>query len=334
MKERVLNEIPLRYLFWWISDVRDLRFRDLLNFKYSLKIGPQVEHGASLELSEYHRRSLRHVLDWSMDNIKPPKPYEILGKKITPFYEVSYIRRSVVGDIPIDRFGDFATPEGSYTIGLAIRHPTEVEGGPKKTFLDNQLPGEIRELLISIDELPWIHIREVTVSRFRLSEDTLPTHLKRHVFLAYKEMNEQSKQAARRLGEFLEEKGMRVWFFPWRVGWADSITEEEEQAIRDSFGAVICLTPDFLEGRSAREEYRALSAKRRREPDFKLGYLLIGCNHEVVPPFMTDYFGVKIENHEDPKFAEEAMKIHRGLLGLPLESPPSRFVGRTQRAEN
>lgn len=149
----------------------------------------------------------------------------------------------------------------------------------------------------------------------------IPTHPRKHVFLAYRSKNEKGRHAAKKLGRFLKEKGLSIWYFPRKVGWSDSITAKEEQAISDSFGAVICLTADFLDGQTAKEEYRALSAKRREDPHFKLGYLLVGCDYEVVPPFMKDYFGARIENIKDPKFKQEATKIYRGLLGLPLEPP-------------
>lgn len=114
---------------------------------------------------------------------------------------------------------------------------------------------------------------------------------------------------------------MRVWYFPWKVGWADSLTDKEEEAISNSFGAVLCITPDFFSGPTAKEEYRALSAKRRKDSDFKLGYLLVGCDRRIVPAFMSDYFGAKVESVDDKNFLEEAKKIYRGLLGLPLETP-------------
>lgn len=304
--------MPLKELGWSIGDVR--RTIDLIVFQYQLKIGPPGHRGIPLKLDEHHKQSLKNVLDWTITQFEPLLPYEILGQTITPIYEIDNIYRAIIGQI-------FGTPEGSYKVSLVIRHPKEYERGPEKIIYDKELPGEKRELLASIDELLWRCIREDIIIRFNIPKDMLPIHLNKHVFLAYKSDNESSEKTARKLGKFLIEKGVGVWLFPWRVGWADSITEREEQAIIDSFGAVMCFTPDFLEGATAKEEYRALLAKRRREPDFKFGYLLIGCNHKKAPPFMADYFGGKIDDHKDQRFEEEANKIYRGLLGLPLESP-------------
>lgn len=305
-----MDDIPLASLGWSIGDSRD---KHALHFKYSLEMGPQTSHSGNIDLGK-HEQSLKRIFDWSLDNVGPPRPYEILGKAITPFYEISGIRHAIIGDV-------FDIPEGTYVIDLVIVHPSEKEPGSRMYFTEGKLPADLRELLVSIDELVWDWIKKALVQRFKLSEDAIPIHLKKHAFLAYRFKNERGKQTARKLGKFLKEKGMAVWYFPWKVGWADSITAQEDQAIINSFGAVICLTPDFLDGQTAKEEYRALSAKRRRDPEFKLGYLLVGCDYEVVPPFMLDYFGARIENSNDPKFELEATRIYRGLLGLPLESP-------------
>ena len=316
MRELVLNSIPLAYLGWSIGDSRE---KHALYFEYSLIMGPQKTHSGNIDLGEHHEQSLKRFFDWTLEYVGPPQSYEILGRTINPFYEVSGIRHSVIGRT-------FKIPKGIYKIDFVTVHPSEKERGPEIYLNENELPGEIRELVISIDELLWDFIRKALVQRFKLSEDTIPIHLKRHVFLAYRSTNEEGEQTAKKLGKFLKEKGMRVWYFPWKVRWADSITAREDQAIRDSFGAVICLTPDFFDGQTAKEEYRALSAKRRRDSDFRLGYLLVGCDHEVVPPFMQDYFGARIENADDPKFGLEATRIYRGLLGLPLE-PSKKFEG-------
>lgn len=307
----VSNDIPLLKLGWVIGDFRE---KHALYFEYSLVTGPRRKYNGNVDIPQDKQRLLATFFEWILEDIGPPKPYEILGKTINPFYEVSEIRHSIFGNA-------FRIPNGEYRIRFDTVHPSEKERGPSKSYKESDFPVEIREFLSSINELLWDRIRHDLVERFKLSEDAIPVHLKKYVFIAYRETNEESKQTAEKLGKFLKGKKMRVWYFPWKVGWADSFTDKEEEAIINSFGAVLCITPDFFEGETAKEEYRALTAKRRRDSDFKLGYLLIGCDYEDVPPFMSDYFGARVEGADDKNFLIEAEKVFRGLIGLPLESP-------------
>jgi len=309
-----LSDLPLKDLAWSISEVH--KKSDSVHYGYRLKVlKPEHWYSSNIYLDKQHQQYLEKIISWSVNQIEPPPTYKILDKIITPFLEIDSIYRVIIG---IDMQGN---KEKTYKVGVIIRHPTESEGHPGKIFYDDELPAEIIELLRSIDELIWIKIRSDLIRRFDLSDDELPIYLTNHVFIAYKSGNENSEKIAKRLGEFLRARKIPVWLFPWRVGWADSITKEEEQGIAGSFAAVICYTPDFLEGKTAREEYGALLAKKREDPDFKAGLFLIGCNHMLVPPFMKDYLWAEITDLEDQRFEEEAIKIYRGLLGLPLESP-------------
>lgn len=139
----------------------------------------------------------------------------------------------------------------------------------------------------------------------------------KHIFIAYRKNVEE---IARKVAIYLAKYNLKVWFFPWKVGWGDSITIEEEKGIRDSFAGLIIFTPDFLGGKTTSEEYKALAAKKREDPHFKLGVLLVNCDPQTLPPFLKDCFAVKLNSYEGPEFTKALEKIRRGLLGLPLES--------------
>jgi hypothetical protein len=139
----------------------------------------------------------------------------------------------------------------------------------------------------------------------------------KHVFVAYRQHMES---LARKVAIYLEKNDLKTWFFPWRIGWGDSVTSEEEKGISRSFAGLIIYTPDFLEGRTAKEEYRALAAKKREDPAFKLGVLRVGCSQETVPAFLKDYFSAALDSKDDDAFVREMGKIRRGLCGLPYES--------------
>jgi len=140
-------------------------------------------------------------------------------------------------------------------------------------------------------------------------------------FIAYRANNPIAKAVAERLARYFLVKGMNPWFFPWKVGWADSITDKERDGIDKAYAAIIVYTDDFLEGPTAIEEYRAFLAKRRDDPAFKVGLLLVDVEHSQVPSFMKDYLYVKISGLNDPTFLGKADIIHRGILGQPIENP-------------
>lgn len=140
-----------------------------------------------------------------------------------------------------------------------------------------------------------------------------------HVFILYRAGNKDSEESAKKLSDYLVHKDIKICLFKREVGWGDPVTDFEESSIENAFASVICYTKDFKEGNTAREEYRAVLAKRRLNPDdFKVGLLLINCEEKDISPFMLDYFYAKIENADDEGFDEQAEIIYRGLLDLPI----------------
>ena len=119
--------------------------------------------------------------------------------------------------------GPFNIPSGQYIVTFETVHPSEKEHGPSKSYKETDFPVEIREFLNSINESLWNRVRHDLVQRFKLSSDEIPIYLEKHVFLVYKATNETSKQVAEKLGKFLQEKKMRIWYFPRKVGWGDSL---------------------------------------------------------------------------------------------------------------
>jgi len=152
----------------------------------------------------------------------------------------------------------------------------------------------------------------------------------KHVFIAYREPVEN---VARKLAKYLIDNDMKVWFFPWKVGWGDSITAEEDEGLKNSFSGIIVFTPDFLKGKTAREEYRALLALKRSNESYKIGILRVNCPRNEVPPFLLDYFDCHVESETDGNFNIEAEKILRGIRGLPIEDPTPFSQDKVQTAQ-
>ena len=114
-----------------------------------------------------------------------------------------------------------------------------------------------------------------------------------HVFIAYRSGNKSSEDATRKIKDYLQDRHIPVWFFENKVAWSDSITNKEE-AIENSFAAIICYTLDFLQGKIARQEYDALQARKRENEKFRLGLLLISCEHKDVPALSKDLWSLNL----------------------------------------
>lgn len=157
-------------------------------------------------------------------------------------------------------------------------------------------------------------------SRDMRKEEELPvstsSHEGQHVLVLYRAGNTQSEEIADALTRYLAVNKTAVWNFRKEMRFGESITSKEEMAIERAFAAVIVYTPDFLEGKTAVEEYRALIARRRRDPSFRVGMLLVGARHEDLPEFMQDYLYVTIAGLDDPRMEESFMRILRDLRYL------------------
>jgi len=149
-----------------------------------------------------------------------------------------------------------------------------------------------------------------------LEDSITKDRLSKHVFIAYKNNNILSKNTAIKVVDYLKIRKIPTWYYPTNVKWADSITKKEEEAIRNAFAAIICYTPDFLEGKTSTQEYNALMAKKREEPNFKVGLLLINCDKKDVPTLMKDSYYVKISNPNDPTFESIMNSIYHSIYEL------------------
>ena len=313
MTEDVLtfNEetFPIKELGYRISLKGDGRYQPL--GAYELKVGAPGH--ISVPLDEEEIQPLLPVLfEWAHKQFSPPPSYKVGTREISPEYSVNQIYRSTVG-------GVFGCEPNSIRMQQLVHHPTRKSPGSQIRMMDDSIPDEIKEIFKKIDEIMWRKTRNDIIDKYDFFPEDLPPYLKKHVFIAYRITHED---IARKLSVYLTEKGINVWFFPWRVGWGDSITDEENQGLSESFSGIIIYSPDFLEGKTAHDEYRALQAIKRERDNYKLGIVRVECSREEVPPFLLDYFDSKISSIDDELFDAEAMKIFRGLLGLPLEAPP------------
>ena len=271
--------------------------------------------GSGLFLDDEQFTAYQYLLDWSIKQLEPLEHYSLMGNVITSNYEITFFNRQFIGTAPFE-----AGPPKYYSINLVVRDKTGGERVTPKTFYEKDLPSDINDILSIIDDLIWLKIRDDISSLLQLSVKDLPQYLTKHVFIAYRDTNINSKKIAEKLSKYLEEeKGLPVWYFPWEARLGDSVTSIEEKAITDSFGAVLCFTSDFLEGKTAKEEFDALIA-RRRYHKLRVIPVFINLSHQSIPSFLLDSFSVKFNSPEDEDFNKKADMISRSLLELPIES--------------
>lgn len=140
------------------------------------------------------------------------------------------------------------------------------------------------------------------------------------VYIAYRDTNPASKDVAERLTIYLRsEKGLRAFFAPWQIGWGQSLFGRLEKRMAEADAAVLCYTKDFLEGRTARQEYEFFTGKLRQFPGFVAGLVLIDVDYDDAPQPLRDRLNARVLGPDDPNFPNEADEIYRGILGLGQE---------------
>jgi len=267
------------------------------------------------KVEQINKKDCKHYFIWFINK---------LNFQITNFTMMHYINAfTKIIDI-IEKNDVKLTLKNRYTIGIF-----SIQGFEKETMeilTKTKIPMRTHiQLLNSSNINTFLHSNNVTQINNEIllteyfKEITEMDRKESHVFILYRSGNKLSEDSAKRLSEYLTQKNIKVCLFKKEVGWGDSITDFEEEAIDNAFATIICYTKDFKEGKTAAEEYRAVLAKRRRNPDFKVGLLLIDCNDEDIPPFMKDYFYAKIKNLQDEEFRRQAEIIYRGLIDLPIE---------------
>jgi len=297
--------------FGWICYVVDGTSSEI-RIDYKFSSGLTESNSFNLKLERDIKSKLEQLFKWAYSKLTPPNSFKILGKEIQPYYDVEHLLRSIIGPI-------FGLPNEGVGIYKRVKTKRGERRVERKYLKKEEIEEEFLELFKIIDEYAWEKTSEKIIEEFDIPKDTLPPYINKHVFFAYRCGVEK---IAEKLATYLISKNIKVWYFPWKVGWGDSITTEEEKGLKNSFAGLIIFTPDFLEGRTAHEEYRALIAKRKEDPHFKVGILRVNCGREDIPEFMKDYFDVFIKSEDDPDFDNITHIIWRGLLMLPLETPP------------
>jgi len=258
----------------------------------------------------YKKTAQEHNIlkNWALQIIGSPEPRIIANREIPRHHEIKRIEKSLIVDLGEDPVFRISYSEKD-NFG---------ENGKKIDLLLEDTSAVISTLLFIIEkeviQKVESHITEKLNIPFKIED-------KKHVFIAYRD-REEPKNIAREIGIYLIENGIQPWFFPWNMSVGDSMTEQGERALEQAFASIIVYTRDFLEGRTTVKEYRALQALSKEKPDLRICVLRVNCSVDDLPTFLKDSFSLKIISENDPELNEKIEGLTKGVLELPLETPP------------
>ena len=303
--QRVVASIEW-HLGWWDKTGATVSFQ----IWYHLTEGAAFRREVQIqwnELSDDVRRRFTHLATWALDRIGPPDSYEMLGTTVTPTRALDVLHFPVFG----------ATEVTANTLSCSTFdwHPDQKVAGPSCNWAEEDLPPEVQELARAFDEASWQLVRDQIARDFAEVVHDIPETSPPLVYIAYRDDRPDSFELAKRLNKFFIERRLRTFYAPWSIGWGAALFDRmrREMAIADA--AILCFTPNFLSGKTAREEYETFVEQLEAHPDFRAGLILMGVPYEDAPTEMAGRTNVSVENY-DGDFDKIALVIYRGVLGL------------------
>jgi len=168
----------------------------------------------------------------------------------------------------------------------------------------------IQNVWPSIYQMAWTHFRN------RLDAPTTEATPQRKVFLSYR------KRADSKLAIFVETIGHRVGregFLPWLDGWeikaGDSLPREIAAGLEDAYAIIIVLTPDYPQGKWAREEMEVAITKRVERNLKIIPVMYEACER---PTLLQQIRSVDATSHQPEDFEKQFLEIIDALNEVDL----------------
>lgn len=266
------------------------------------------------ELDPEIQRQLRHLIQWGLDQVPDGEEYSLFGKAVRPDTALDALHFPV--------FGKTKGRPNVLILSTWVWHPNDKkERGPSLEWAEAELPPEIHELARSFDQTAWTLIKSRLVDDFGEDAPDVPPVCPPMAYIAYRDSNDDSKETAQRLSNFLRERGLRAFCAPFDIGWGRRLYEIMDRGMAHADAAVLCYSPDFLTGVTARKEFEFFCKRLEADRDFVAGLVLIGVDFEDAPEPFRDNLNSSLDGPEDPHFDDVAGTVYRGLLGLGQNSP-------------
>lgn len=304
------------HLGWWD------RSGEVVDFEiwYRLSEGPRDPDPIKVswpDLDPEVQRQLRHLVQWGLDQVPPAETYSVFGKSVEPV--------TALDALHFPTFGATKAPQNLLTLSTWIWHPADKkEAGPALSWSEEEVPPEVHELLHSFDQTAWTMVKAKIVEVYGDSAPDIPDLCPPLAYVAYRDSNRDSKETARRITQFLRDRGLRAFYAPFDLGWGTRLYERMDRSMALADAAILCYSEDFLSGATARREYEFFCKRLDADPDFVAGMILVGVDFDDLPEPFGDRLNLYLDGPEDPSLDSVAHTVYRGILGLGQLSPHRR----------
>jgi hypothetical protein len=168
----------------------------------------------------------------------------------------------------------------------------------------------IDDVWSTIDQMAWSHFRE------RLGASTPRTAPKQKVFLSYrKRTGDELVKFVKAIAHKVGREGFYPWVDEWEIKAGDSLPREIAAGLEDAYAIIIVLTPDYPEGRWAREEMEVAITKRAERKLKIIPVIYEPCER---PTLLQPIVSVDATSHEPEDFEKQCLRIIDSLNELEL----------------
>jgi hypothetical protein len=162
----------------------------------------------------------------------------------------------------------------------------------------------------SIEQMAWDHLRT------RLGAPSRPSTPKRMVYLGYRRSADQARRSfVRTTADKLGKEGFYPWWDEWQIKAGDSLPREMADGLENAHAIIIVLTPDFPDGRWAREELET-AITLRVERNIKVIPVLF--EHFERPTLLQSLRYVDATAHEPEDYERQFLEIIDALNEVDL----------------
>lgn len=113
-------------------------------------------------------------------------------------------------------------------------------------------------------------------------------------YRAFISHNKNDSQIAQKIGSYLIENNIDVWFDKWSVYAGDSLTDEISKGINASNIFILLASKNSMSSKWVREELKIALNRRISDQDFRI--ITIKLDICKLHPFLTDYFYINFMN--------------------------------------
>lgn len=159
------------------------------------------------------------------------------------------------------------------------------------------------------EQMAWDHLRQ------RLGAPTAQTSTRKRVYLCYRKGSEPRRAFVEAVAHRVGREGFLPWLDTWEIHAGDSLPREMADGLKDAYAIIIVLSPDFQDGKWAREELETAITQRVERNIKIIPVMYETCDRPVL---LQPLRYVDCTAHEPDQFESQFLEIIDALNDIEL----------------